>query len=235
MLPRFTKTRDRHPDDRLTADTQTIPIEYWGTIEITIQTPTGPQPMILLNVAYVPKFMTNIVSQDILYTKGLYFDNWKMHLHREEITIGLVERHNGHYLLENNMTSTPHASFAATKTRSMEDWHQILGHASLDAIRHLETSVKGVNVVGDKIPKTNKCETCALSKAHQIISRSFDKSEKSDKPFHRITYDLMQFTTAMNKDQWTSHFACTFSDFNLVFTHPKKSDAVSIIQKAINI
>lgn len=45
----------------------------------------------------------------------------------------------------------------------------------------------------------------------------------------------MQFTTAMNKDQWTFHIACTVNNFNLVFTHPKKSNAVSIIQRAINI
>ena len=45
----------------------------------------------------------------------------------------------------------------------------------------------------------------------------------------------MQFTTAMNKDQWVSHFSCMSTDFNLVFTHPKKSNAVSIIQQAIGI
>lgn len=45
----------------------------------------------------------------------------------------------------------------------------------------------------------------------------------------------MSFSTAMNKDQWVSHFSCAVTDFNLVFTHPKKSDATKIIQKALNI
>ena len=45
----------------------------------------------------------------------------------------------------------------------------------------------------------------------------------------------MQFTTAMNKDQWASHFACTSTDFNMVFTHPRKSDATTIIQNAFNM
>lgn len=39
----------------------------------------------------------------------------------------------------------------------------------------------------------------------------------------------------MNKDQWVSHFACTATGFNLVFTHPSKSDATRIVQKALNI
>ena len=45
----------------------------------------------------------------------------------------------------------------------------------------------------------------------------------------------MSFTTAMNKDQWVSHFSCIATDFNFVFTHPRKSDATEIIQKALNI
>ena len=168
MLSRFTKTRNPHPDDRLRAGTQIVPIQCWGTIEITIRTPTGLQSMTLLDVAYVPDFMTNIVSQDKLYTKGLYFDNWKMHLHREGQTVGLVERHNGHYLLENNMTSTPHAStlhgsFAVTKTRSMEDRHQLLGHAS-----HVDMPAEGVKVVDDLDP---------VSQITEIESDSEDELE----------------------------------------------------------
>lgn len=200
--------------------------------------------MTLLNVAYVSNFMTNIVSQDILYDKGLYFDNWKLHLHREGQTVGFVERHQGHYLLENNIRRTPQpdkqsATFAASaKTATMEEWHQILGHASHDAIQHLEDSAEGVKVVdkgNSQVSKTNECETCALSKAHRIVSRKPEKSESMDRPFYRVTYDLMSFSTAMNRDQWVSHFACAATDFNLVFTHPKKSDATAIIQKAINI
>ena len=158
-----------------------------------------------------------------------------MHLHRDGKTVGLVERYNGHYLLENNVDSTLSAYFAVTKSGSQEDWHQRLAHASEDAIKHLKMSAEGVKVIDGRVPKTNECETCALSKAHQIISQSSDKSEYSDNFFHRITYDLMQFTTTMNKDQWTSHVACAATDFNLGFTHPRKSDAVSIIQMAINI
>lgn len=88
------------PDDRLTAGTQSIPIECFGTVEITVRNLTGPLTITLLNVAYVSDFMTNLVSDDILYTKGVYFDNYKMHLHRKGESIGYVERYNGRYLLE---------------------------------------------------------------------------------------------------------------------------------------
>lgn len=45
----------------------------------------------------------------------------------------LIERHNGHYLLENNLNplqkeSSAAAAFATTtKTATMKDWHQFSG------------------------------------------------------------------------------------------------------------
>lgn len=79
MLSRFTKTRDAGPFDTLRADTQVISIECFGTVKITIKTPTsdGYASLILLNVAYVSEFMTNLVSQSIRASKAVYFDGWK--------------------------------------------------------------------------------------------------------------------------------------------------------------
>ena len=81
--------------------------------------------MTLVNVAYIPNFTTNLVSQSKLRAKGLYFDDWKMHLHQEGKTIGLVELFHGHYLLENNSAKPQDHSSAAvstiTKSASMQD------------------------------------------------------------------------------------------------------------------
>lgn len=240
MLSRFTRQRQAQHGEFLIAGNTYLPIEYYGTITITIETPSGSGIITLLNVAYVADFMTNIVSQDILRSKGLYFDNWKMHLHREGVSIGFVKPYNGHYIMEDNINKAPHkesTAFSAVKVATTNQWHQMLAHASNDAIERLETSAEGVKI-SDKdtatVPQTNKCEPCALSKAHRIVSRSPDKAETSEKPFHRVTYDLMQLTVAMNKDQWVSHFACSKYDFNLVFTHAHKSDATSIIRQAIH-
>ena len=45
----------------------------------------------------------------------------------------------------------------------------------------------------------------------------------------------MQFTTALNQDQWASHFACASTDFNMVYIHSRKSQATGIIQEALNV
>ena len=45
----------------------------------------------------------------------------------------------------------------------------------------------------------------------------------------------MQLDSAMNKDQWISHLACSENDFNLVFTHPRKSNATKIVREELKI
>ena len=104
MLSRFMKTQDAGPFDILRAGTKVIHIESFGTVRITIKSPTSPgyAYMTLLNVAYVSDFMTNLVSQSILAAKGVYFDGWKNRLHRDGSTIGFVEPLNGHYIVGKN-------------------------------------------------------------------------------------------------------------------------------------
>ena len=246
MRSRFERQRDGS-GDYLTAGTQRLPIECYGTVRITVATPTGPQNMTLLNVAYVGKFMTNLVSQHLLDVKGLHFDSWKRHLHREGATVATVKLYNGHYLLEDNVTGTdahlaiasfPTSNSSSQKVATSFEWHQMLGHASSEVIQHLEASAEGVKVSDDVavgVPRTNECEPCALSKTHRVVSRSHENAETSIQPFYRVTYDLMQLSPAMNKDEWVSHFACHATDFNMVFTHQRKSEATKIVREAINV
>lgn len=58
-----------------------------------------------------------------------------------------------------------------------------------------------INNENNEILITNQCEACALFKAHKIIFRSSDKEEASKAPFHRIIYDLVPLTSALNKHQ----------------------------------
>ena len=115
----------------------------------------------------------------------------------------------------------------------------MLAHESIEVIQHLESSTRGVKISNQdnegKVPKTNECEPCALSKAHRLVSRSSDNAESSNAPFYRITYDLMQLNPAMKKDEWVSHFACHATDFNMVFTHGRKGEASRIVREAINL
>ena len=239
--------KDRITIERKCADGSTVlsgnglsPIHGYGTIKINVDTPNGIGTMTLTNVFYVPDFVTNVVGGTILDDKGVFFDAEWRRLRRGQQTVCWVTRVGGHYVLEDNtagMESTnPPATFTATRLGTTTQWHQLLAHANNDAVQHLPTAAEGVELTNkDKVPATNECEPCALSKAHRIISRSPTKAETSDKPFFRITFDLMQFTIALNKEQWISHIACSEKDFNMVYTHRRKSEAPDILREAIQL
>jgi hypothetical protein len=46
---------------------------------------------------------------------------------------------------------------------------------------------------------------------------------------------MIEMTTGFNGDRYISHFQCRQYLFNLVYTHRKKSDALQLFNKAINI
>ena len=239
MLHMFTMNKHASSNDCLQAGNQHLPIDCYGTVTLPVDSHDGPFSITLLNVAYVPDFMTNIVSLHKFVEQGVHFDTEKMHLHINGETYCKVYPKAGHFTFNSRPllpASTRSAFFAATKSRSSLEWHKVLAHASHDTVMHLEESTSGIkidNKESAQVPRTNECETCALTKSQRIVSRSPDVSEDSDKPFYRITFDLLHHDPALNGDQWTTHIACRSTDFNLVFTHSNKSDAPKIILDAI--
>ena len=118
-------------------------------------------------------------------------------------TLYYVKRHNDHLFLENNtniniIKSTVFAVNTSQPVKSKKtivyQWHQMLIHVSDEAIQHLLTDVEKMKIFDDvvQIFKINECESCALSKAREIVSRKSDNVESVDIPFFRISYDLIQ-------------------------------------------
>ena len=80
---------------------------------------------------------------------------------------------------------------------SAKAWHLKLAHAGSDVIAHLQDAVIGAKV-DRKGPSTIECETCAVSKAKQIIARQ--PTPIVEKSYERIHWDLIPMTTAYNWD-----------------------------------
>ena len=164
--------------------------------------------MILLDVALAPGFLTNCVSLARLTQKGVHLDTEQRRLHRTGNTMCFVEPLDGFLVLEHHepVRSAAFATKQVTETSrptsevSAARWHRIMAHAGPDAIDHLEQAVTGARVSGSP-PRTVDCEECALSKAHQIVSRRPNTENPANEPLERIAYDLIPMTTAYNKDQ----------------------------------
>jgi hypothetical protein len=114
MRSRFVWEREASSDDFLMTGTQRLSIKCFEIIKILVATPTDLKEMTLLNVAYIADFRINLVSKNRLYVKSLYFDHWKLHLHRDESTMITVKRYNEHYLLKNNITASASTSASAS-------------------------------------------------------------------------------------------------------------------------
>ena len=240
MKQRFKNFRRASPNEYVISGKRML-IKGYGEVTVNVTKNGTSQTIDLLNVVYIPDYPTNLVSLHKAESKGIYWDHQNMRLTKENQLFCDVKAYGGHYFLEDNTTvqSNQHSLMAnhVMKSATATDWHAILGHASAEAIDHLEASAEGVKILQskEKAPTTSKCEPCALSKSQRIVSRSTLKSEPSTRPFERISFDLIQFDSAYNSDQWVSHIACDYSDFNLVYTHQLKTAAPQILLDAIKL
>jgi hypothetical protein len=249
MASRYTPTRTAPREDKLTAGSQILQIESYGTIQINVRIQEEGKTGIitLTDVAFVPHFKTNLVSLTKVKAKGVHWDTEKMHLHTKGKTLCLVDEINGIAVLEHprqdlTSISSSYASFSTNiaekpiRSATESKWHHTMAHVNSEAIQHLEAATEGVKVTKeDPAPKTHECQPCALAKAHQIISRSPEKEEDSDTPFYRISYDMIQLDEAYNSCNWITHIACTASGFNFVIPHRRKSDSPRIITNILSI
>jgi hypothetical protein len=250
---RFVDLRPATEEDFLYSGNTIIPIDGFGTITIAVKTPTGIMDMKLLNVALIPSFHTSVVSEKKFEERNVYADkeNRRLYFRNEQgkrQTLCYIEDHYEQYTLEyNEPIDTEYAeepeddaAFHARVKRSAaprpdekvsaDTWHLRLGHPGPEAIKHLQESTIGAQLVGNP-PTTIECEACSISKAKQIISRR--PSPRGERPYERICWDLIQMTKAYNGDKWVSHMVCDRTAMNHVYTQSSKTQSLTTIQRFI--
>ena len=159
----------------------------------------------LLDVALVPSFHTNIAAYDKFHSKRVYWDSEKGRLTQDGQTFCAIERHHGQWTLEfmKPMEKQEEAVFSSRSAQPKQEeaspniWHQWLGHIQPTTITHLPVLANGAKLV--KGPATIECEVCSVSKAHEIVSRR--PNPRAVKPYERIHIDLIQMTEAYNGDR----------------------------------
>ena len=172
-----------------------------GTATIDVETSTGRVPMTLSNVAFVPHFMTNIVSLSALMEKGVHWSTREGHLTRRGKPIATVERIGGHWTVATSVRSEvvladdidvigTEAVESTTSKRSCfvcegpataafpasltEDLLSVLWHRRLahPGPRALSHLWDAVDDVPRLVQGQSICETCLQSKSTKLISRS---------------------------------------------------------------
>lgn len=69
MVHCYTKQCIVHPNDRVQAGAEKLPLESYGLLQIPFDTPNGPETFTLSNIAYVPSFLTNVGALDLFTAK----------------------------------------------------------------------------------------------------------------------------------------------------------------------
>ena len=260
---RFSNFRRPPPGHYAICGSGTVAIQGYGEVDIVLTNKKGRKRLLrLYNVAYCPQFPTNLVSLQLIETRGI---DWK---HREgEITIrgdpealGHTRRIHGQYVIEyneNGHTDTAHAILSTSsnkqpkrftqQSRSSRQpawassilWHRRMGHIGPGALLQLGRQTLGVRIRG---PSTSQCQDCALAKIKQQISRRPDPN-KSTKPFHRVHIDWFDLDEGWDGYQGDGRIVrrcvlitCEASGMVLAYftTCPRENENLPIIKEAIN-
>jgi hypothetical protein len=225
----FIKTSDTSKEDQLIAGATVYDIESYGTTEVPVLTSSGGGFITLLNVAYIPSFMTNVVALSIMTKKGVHWDTEKSHLHRNGKEFCKIHEQGGHWTLTAQplirqktamVTATAKSMEPKRRTHTAREWHELLGHPSHEALGHLVDATKGITM-SDSL-RIGVCEPCKLSKATQLVSRRTGNEDPTRGPFDRVSWDLIHLDESFDGDRYVSHFKCCYTGMNHVYTQARK-------------
>jgi hypothetical protein len=107
-------------------------------------------------------------------------------------------------------------------------------HLGQEPLSHLEANTTGA-VITNSTPSATPCETYAVRKAHDIVSRRTTKEIPAETPITRVAYDLIQMASAYNNNQWISHFSDYHTKMDFVYTHHSKGQATAIGESFLNL
>ncbi|EDN97519.1 hypothetical protein SS1G_12370 [Sclerotinia sclerotiorum 1980 UF-70] len=232
------------PSDMISAGRDRFQIEAFGTITMLINTPTGPGQITLKRVAYIPGFLTNLVSLALLSKKGVHWNTEHPDvLTKEGIAFITLKQTGDHWTLDPIILSQ-HASFATKNhTKSIcrkvttTELHDLLGHPSLEALQHLESAT--TDIIIDKTistPSFSTCKVCNLSKAQQIISRNPRKEmPENGHVGDRLAWDLFEMDEAYNNTRYISHFWCTTHKIQWVYVLTRKTEMIDIMDTQFSL
>jgi hypothetical protein len=113
-------------------------------------------------------------------------------------------------------------------------WHLRLEHCHSTIIEKLKVLNKKITVKKEEESKTIKCETCALSKMHRIVQKSF--TAKAIKSFQILHFDLTINNQTFNDITCIDHFTDEFTSYNWTYSliDHKEKTLISMFKSLIN-
>jgi hypothetical protein len=237
---RFQLNRVADSANQLVIDKIVYEIENYETMNIVVREFDDSINIQLLNVALMLEFFISLICLIKMMKKEIHWNIESKRLHRKEIIFCFVESIENHWVLEKNSSIDDRFdAFEAKSETSKSDlmitskkWHEMLSHSRSKIIAHFVERVNEIKIDDlDSTSSINRCETCALIKTHEIVSRRLEQKESIDYSLSRVDYDLISMNEKYNENFWISHFVDFYTRMNFVYTHLRKNDALSVIRE----
>ena len=175
--------------------------------------------IILENALYVPSYDQDIFSVQAATDKGATVmftpDCAKLKAHNG--TAFNIEKDGRLYFLNNTVPSN-------TSSRTVEEWHKVLGQCNVKDVLKLENVVNGMKITNKNV---FDCDACIIGKMSQYRSRKPDK--RATRPLEFVHCDLAGPVTPVAKDgfKYAISFVDDYSGAIFVYFLKNKSDTVA--------
>lgn len=243
----FTKTKDATASDQVRSGKDLHQVESIGTVLLNVETTTGLQTIELRNVHYVPGFMTNLVSLDLVAERNIHWNTRQPEYLQLPNGQGIHLNRVGRHLVLQRLPPLTALAVRNSKTpvkliQTAKKMHQILGHAGRGAIEHLQKASRDVEIDNAiPVPLTCNCEACALSKATNLISRRTDHELPIDGECTHVSWDLIEMSKNPRGRKYISHMVTTKTGFHLSENLKDKTQAtpsligqIELLEKQFN-
>lgn len=193
-----------------------------GKAKIVLYDTNGiKQNVVLDNALYIPTFKQNIFSVQSAVSKGAtvsFNPNHSELISPNGVSFEINKKGKLCYL--NNVSSC--------KSRSLEEWHKVLGHCNVKDILKLEDKAEGMKI-SDK--SNFDCITCHEGKMHLSRNRLPDERAKSKMEFVHCDLAGPMSIESREKSKYCIVFVDDYSGSVFVYFLKQKSDALNATKK----
>ena len=162
------------------------------------------------------------------------------HLNLDGYEFCQLEIHKGLWMMEYN----PLSQTSIFITRSVQlyiasaspnIWYYRFAHYGPDVIQHLSEGWNGISITDGWGPGTNEYETCAIAKAHEMISRWL--AQRESRPFGCVHFDLIEFDQGFDGSRYVIHFLddMTWMQWTYLLSNKQQLSLLTTIKYFVNM
>jgi len=199
-------------------------VEAKGDASVTLVDSSGRNRNVTLKDAlYITTFKQNILSVQSIASKGS-----KVTFSKEFDTLETPDGNCFNIVKSGKLYYLNSLSVSHIKTRTLMDWHLVMGHCNFRDILKLENCVEGMKITDKSF---TACSTCDKGKMCQFRNR--DPDERATCPLELVHSDLAGpiHPVSHNGSKYVMSFVDDFSGIIFLYFLKNKSDSVDAAAK----